>query len=237
MDELWDLMSSLNSSQSFEELESHLDKVFQQFDIEHYVYLNFSPLAIDVTSIGNYPKAWVNHYLEQEYQKTDPTAHACSVLETPFLWRNCDLIVEPNEKTKRFWQEAGEYSLSNGIGIPARNRDKSRAGWGITFASKEDEKRWLEHHESVISVVANAFHYRFEQLLFSSENLQRTFGLTQRERESVKWLCDGKTYSEIGQILSISERTARFHITSARTKLDVRTNAQLIAKVSLYRLV
>ncbi|WP_370280640.1 autoinducer binding domain-containing protein [Pontibacterium sp.] len=236
MDDLWQLMETLNTSTSFEQLGENLDRLIQQFDVEHYVYLNLSPLAAKVASTGNYPESWVTHYLEQEYQFVDPTAKGCMLLQKPFLWRDCDQIFEPTELTQRFWNEAAEYNLTSGLGIPQRSFDKSTVGWGMTFRTR-DEEQYLKEHGKALSVVANSFHYRFEQLLASNENLSQTFRLTKRERECVMWLCEGKTYPEIEIILGISERTVRHHISAAKNKLDIATNAQLIAKSVLYRLV
>jgi DNA-binding CsgD family transcriptional regulator len=54
--------------------------------------------------------------------------------------------------------------------------------------------------------------------------------LTTRELECLRWTAMGKTDSEIGTILSISARTARFHIENSKRKLGVSTRIQAVAE-------
>lgn len=54
--------------------------------------------------------------------------------------------------------------------------------------------------------------------------------LTRRELECMQWVRRGKTAFEIGIILGISERTARFHTTRAQAKLNTVTLPQAVAQ-------
>ena len=53
-----------------------------------------------------------------------------------------------------------------------------------------------------------------------------TATLMPRERESLKWTLDGKTAWEVGEILSISERTAVMHLHNAARKLGATSKVQ-----------
>ena len=54
-------------------------------------------------------------------------------------------------------------------------------------------------------------------------------GLTPRENEVLRWVGEGKNNWEIGSILSISERTVKFHLANIFRKLDVLNRAQAVA--------
>ncbi len=54
--------------------------------------------------------------------------------------------------------------------------------------------------------------------------------LTNREREVLQWVADGKTYWEIARILDISERTVRHFMARSREKLEAVSNKQAVAK-------
>ncbi len=54
--------------------------------------------------------------------------------------------------------------------------------------------------------------------------------LSPRELECLSWAAGGKTDVEIGRILAISPRTARFHIENAKKKLGVATRVQAVAE-------
>ena len=55
--------------------------------------------------------------------------------------------------------------------------------------------------------------------------------LTPREIECLRWVSVGKTYWEIGVILSISAATVKFHVDHARHKLGVFTRTQAIVRL------
>jgi len=56
--------------------------------------------------------------------------------------------------------------------------------------------------------------------------------LSARERECLRWAAAGKTDWEIGQILSLSEKTVNVYITRAKTKFGVKSRAQAIVLAS-----
>ena len=59
--------------------------------------------------------------------------------------------------------------------------------------------------------------------------------LSRRELQCLRWLSAGKTFSEAATILDISERTLRFHVGNAKTRLGVSTTMQaVVAAAMLY---
>jgi DNA-binding CsgD family transcriptional regulator len=65
---------------------------------------------------------------------------------------------------------------------------------------------------------------------FGREDLGK-WPLTEREREVLWWLVEGKRNSEIGVILAISCRTVEVHLTSVFRKLEVESRTAAIARV------
>jgi DNA-binding response OmpR family regulator len=61
--------------------------------------------------------------------------------------------------------------------------------------------------------------------------------LRKREREALTWAARGKTFNEIGEILSLSRRTVEFHLDSARRKLGVPTRTQALIKAAIGQLI
>ena len=54
--------------------------------------------------------------------------------------------------------------------------------------------------------------------------------LSQRERDMLWWTAEGKTTKEIALILGLSDRTVRFYIENAMTKLRCHSKAQMIPR-------
>ena len=66
-------------------------------------------------------------------------------------------------------------------------------------------------------------------MLTSSEATEKLSRLTQRERDVLRLLADGKSNEEIGKKLFISAETVRTHIRKAMNKLDADTRTQAVA--------
>ncbi|MCF0229623.1 MAG: helix-turn-helix transcriptional regulator [Parasporobacterium sp.] len=64
--------------------------------------------------------------------------------------------------------------------------------------------------------------------------LAKSCGLTRREEETLVLLVSNATNSEIAASLTISESTARFHVSNVLKKTDCRTRNELIHKFRLY---
>ena len=60
----------------------------------------------------------------------------------------------------------------------------------------------------------------------------RLEALSERERAVMMWVAMGKTNSEIGSILYISEFTVKNHMKSIFSKLDVTNRAQAVSKLT-----
>ena len=69
------------------------------------------------------------------------------------------------------------------------------------------------------------------------EAKDRTVALSPRETEVLTWAMQGKTNWEISVILSVSERTVKFHVRNAMTKLHSRSRAQAVAVALRFGLI
>lgn len=58
-----------------------------------------------------------------------------------------------------------------------------------------------------------------------------------RELDCLKWAAAGKTAWEASKILGITERTVRFHLNTAREKLNCTTTTQAVAKAVSHGLI
>jgi DNA-binding CsgD family transcriptional regulator len=58
----------------------------------------------------------------------------------------------------------------------------------------------------------------------------KSFSLSPRERQVLKWLSLGKTSWDISVILRISERTVNYHVNNIMKKLDVTNRLQAVSE-------
>lgn len=71
------------------------------------------------------------------------------------------------------------------------------------------------------------------------EDLHTNFNsvISKREREVMRMIASGMTYSEISELLNISPQTSKTHIRNIYTKLKVNSKAQAISKARQERLI
>ncbi|MBU1516953.1 MAG: helix-turn-helix transcriptional regulator [Alphaproteobacteria bacterium] len=61
--------------------------------------------------------------------------------------------------------------------------------------------------------------------------------LTDRERDALAWVAEGKSDWEISMILGLSETTVRFHVDNGRKKLGAVNRAQAVARLAAARML
>lgn len=66
---------------------------------------------------------------------------------------------------------------------------------------------------------------------------QTPLGLSERERDVLRWTAAGKTSSETGMIMGISARTVNYHMTSILLKLDAVNKTQAVVKAVMLDLL
>ena len=81
---------------------------------------------------------------------------------------------------------------------------------------------------SILHLLSHTGFKRYQELAAGAGSKSRV--LTPRELECMRWVALGKTDEEIGIILTISARTARFHVENAKRKLGVATRVQAVAE-------
>lgn len=61
--------------------------------------------------------------------------------------------------------------------------------------------------------------------------------LTDREVEILRWLMEGKSSWDVGKILSISERTVKYHVNNICVKLNAVNRTHAVAKAILNNII
>ncbi len=125
-----------------------------------------------------------------------------------------------------------ETGLRDGLIVPLKDAE---LGDGIVmFAGAKPKNDPLVH--SVLNMLGHCVYGHIHDLIrayvpaaAAPDSAQSSVdGLTPRERECLQWVARGKTDFEIGIILGISARTARFHIENSKRKLGVASRVQAV---------
>jgi len=177
---------------------------------------------------GDVDRAWSERYTAQGFAAIDPVLTALFEIRRPFTWREA-VERRPTLSADRMFGEVRDITgTDEALVVPIHDRMGEVAavvlsGAGVSF---DLDIRPVLHLASVyFSGVARDLadgHVAEPQCL-----------LTARQQECLRWVIDGKSDWEIGEILGISEHTVHNHIEAAKRTLEVGTRVQ--ASVQAWR--
>jgi DNA-binding CsgD family transcriptional regulator len=115
-----------------------------------------------------------------------------------------------------------------------------RVGETAVFGLSTDKNvpEWEEEKQALareVRILASYFHAHVLRL--NGYDSRRDILMSAKELDCLKWTAAGKTAWEASVILGICERTVRFHLNSAREKLNCVTTTQAVAKAIASQLI
>lgn len=185
--------------------------------------------------IDGYPPGWVSHYMGGAFYDIDPVMKYCADHVIPLQWS--DIAAAPGDTGHRVMNEAAAFGLRAGISMPIHSPQGEFGVLSFALdAASPHASDVTRHALPRIQLLAAYLHEAVRRVSGRGQGVQgRT--LTERERECLRWAADGKTSSEIAQILNMAESTANFHLRNAMLKLDVSNRQHAVAKAALQGLI
>ncbi|OCZ56186.1 LuxR family transcriptional regulator AbaR [Acinetobacter seifertii] len=216
-----DLLSAFLIVQDEYQLFEVVKSTASKLGFDYCAYGMQSPLSIaepKTIMLNNYPQAWQQRYVEQQYVKVDPTVQHCMVSLKPLVWSN---QYTHTQAEKDFWEEARSYGLN--VGWAQSSRDFIGTRGMLTLARSSDQLSEKEQKAQYTNMywLTQTVHSSIAKIVNDVEFSQFNLYLTNREKEVLRWTAEGKTSAEIAQILGVSERTINFHLSNSMQKLNV----------------
>lgn len=181
---------------------------------------------------SNYPPEWLQRYEEQGYLAVDPTVQHGMRTSQPAIWSD-----EFFAATPQLWEEARAHGLRHGWAQSRRDPEGTysmlvlaRSGPPITaeeLAEKDNRIQWLLHTS----------HLAIKEACSDPGISQAKPELSEREIEVLRWTADGKTASDIAEIMRISERTVNFHVNCAVEKLGACNKTSAAVRAAMLGLI
>jgi LuxR family quorum-sensing system transcriptional regulator SolR len=178
--------------------------------------------------VSNYPHEWQSHYNEQKYFDIDPTvAHGMRSSEA-IVWSDKFF-----KDTPQLWREAQQHGVCHGWALSRRDVDGVYSMLILARPSPAITLEELAEKEGRMRQLCDASHLALKECIARTAAPSPNPKLSDREIDVLRWTADGKTASEIADILGISERTVNFHINQVVAKLQAsnKTNAAVRAAV------
>jgi|25_taG_2_1085351.scaffolds.fasta_scaffold06248_2 DNA-binding CsgD family transcriptional regulator len=219
-----DRIVGLNSTDDFEKC---FEEILFHCGLDRYSYV-YTPLhpgrVNEVFIFGNYDARWVETYKSKKFFQSDPVLLTSSNTSFPFFWE--EIPTESRVRSEIF-DLAHDYGIEKGFSIPIHDPGSGFGSIHVTSDSNDSgfEQR-ISSNSAALRLLSAIAHGRFSSYVPSS---QKPY-LSSRERECLYWVSQGKTYSETGLIMGITERTIKFHVNNMMVKLDAMNAKHLISK-------
>lgn len=173
------------------------------------------PISAPKTEMfNNYPAAWQACYRDQNYLAVDPSVVQGIRSTLPFVWS--DELFAP---APHLQEDAKAYGLVYGWAQSCRDA-QGNIGMLTLARSQEDlSDSELRAKTPEMSWLVQVAHHGMARRLTAKLLPEAEVMLSNREIEVLRWTAEGKTSSEVADILRIAERTVNFHINNAVAKL------------------
>ena len=183
-----------------------------------------------------YPDAWISYYLQHHLMTKDPIVRRALEDKGSFLWSS---VVKSHAETVMM-RKAEEFGISPiGYTIVTPQSNPWKGFFSLTMAPDcADIAEWeslVVQHQRDLEAIALQLYYKAARELDPQETFLIT--LSKREMECLQFIARGKSHSDIGDILGLSEHTVRSYSRSVRQKLNCSTLAQAVAKASAIGLI
>lgn len=197
------------------------------------------PTMLGMSAESNIDPSWQDHYLYDEWYKLDPVYQACLQTTLPVWWgydTKPNLIVGLGKTSSAmqislFNRCVQELGVRSGVSIPVHS---ALGGFGyIVFSSYLPVQELMErnrHHENHLLALSHRCMADLIKKVTPRELVADP--LSDRENECLSLAAHGKTLDEIATIMSLSERTVRFHLGKVCEKLGATNRVHAIARAS-----
>lgn len=187
-------------------------------------------------SIGHSPE-FLENYSVQGFAQSDPLI-ACGLSGSdPFSWEKAiSTHTRPATvyQVKKLLELSADYGLKRGLAYASRSTPQTNEA---SYICLETGRKPFSTARSEALRFALPHLHELLRRVCHNEPPKMVSPLSARELEVMQWLKEGKTAWEISVILTISERTVKFHIVNSYTKLNVTNRSQAIARAMRLNLI
>ena len=226
-EEVLDFIEQVNGQPTVESAWSGFLKFAAKFGFEHGGLADMPgphERIEDTTLCLAWPDGWRDRYFSQNYIAEDPANLHLVRSTEPYTWAEMLAFPYYSKRQRRIVSEASEFGLLNGFIVPLPGLSTGPAlvtiAGGKVACSLRDR--------ACLHLAAIYVHAHIRALSGRKRRLPEAPPLSARERECLQWVAAGKSDWDIGEILSISEKTVNAHIERVKRKYGVRTRRQAV---------
>lgn len=194
-------------------------------------------------AMQNYPDEWINHYANKSYKEIDPVLQHCFKTTQIFSWDRLVEVKDLADDERLLMSEAREANLLNGLAMPVHGLNGELTAIGLAGSNGPidlnkdllDKIRALslQFHMAFLEKEASTVGFARSDIIIGMQNIS----LSDREREILLWMSEGKSDSVIADLLGISYATVRYHMNNIFCKLGVNERTLAVVKAIRHGLI
>lgn len=228
-EEIFAAAARLGSSRSISQVFTRFSKELEQLGFSSYLVTDLPGQETvgwqNQILRNHWPEGWYHRYLEAGHYRFDPCVAASRERTAPFVWGDI-FLPGMNSAGRQVMDEAREFGLKEGICIPILRPHASPSV--VTMAGQEADVSPSGRRRA--HALARQMYRTATRFSTGKPTSDAPRQITEREREMLKWMADGKTAWEISRILGISQHTVITHQRNLRLKLNAANNAHSVAE-------
>jgi len=237
-DSIFEVIDKISRAERFAVGSDILRDAIREMGLSHVAYA-----AVNLPSIKRvrplvavtYAAEWQKHYEQEGYVNIDPVVRAGLGGVLPIDWAK---IKSDDPLVLKFLGEAQEFKIGRvGLSVPIRGKHGEFAMFNVT--ADESPAAW-EKRLPDLSRDLMLLAYQFHAWAIKVEGMGTDLPvdlLSPREKDCLRWRSQGKTDSEIAQLLGISQSTVKFHLDNSRTKLGAANTIHAVSKALVHGLI
>jgi DNA-binding CsgD family transcriptional regulator len=215
-----------------------LGYVQKTYALQHVAYVGFNiPTTAGPSRYfhNTYSNAWRRHYHSENLFDLDPIIQQGLMDLLPHDWEQ---LAANSVYGTRVMADAHAFDVGHtGMSFPIRGVHGETAIFSVsTKASKSEWSKLSRLLRRDMQVIGHHFHQRILEICGHAPHIGQQ-SLSTPEIECLKWAAAGKSAWETSKIMTISERTVKFHLSNARYKLQSVNTTQAVAQAMSARLL
>lgn len=227
-------IDAANQAATLRQLELLLEQISTEMGFDYYALIHHvdhrARNRASSVRLENYPKPWVERFLEKKLYSWDPIHIASYETNLAFAWSDVPEMINLTRKQREVLHAASEEGIGDGVTVPANL--PGEANGSCSFAVKRGKTLHREYMGAVQLIGSFAFQSARNLALEAARSTtsRGRVDLSPRQLDCVLLAGRGKSDWEIATILGIKEDTVTQHLDSARERYGVAKRVQLILR-------
>jgi DNA-binding CsgD family transcriptional regulator len=211
-----------------------LKQVFTRFaaaeGFENNVLTSLGERRLKSVEWFDFPDPYPEAYIANQWEREDPIVELSLVARRPFVWEDVLKTRKLRRSQAIFMAESTALKVRDGITFPMHGPNGRCEILSISCRERPD---FDPARLDLLRIVAAQTWWKFVDLggeaTFDEFDDSRL--LTRRQRDVLLWIRDGKTNTDIAEIMNLSAKTVEFHVSNILDRLGAsnRITAVVIA--------